>query len=97
MAAGKFSLFSSCLLNKKKHQFKGTPAWKLKAQSSKKISLNLILVATMVAKARDSRRLSEAAKYAANKEERKRKLNEKNRAEIAANRQFGDDYQPCML
>ena len=51
----------------------------------------------MVAKARDSRRLSEAAKYAANKEERKRKINEKNRAEIAANHQFGDDYQPCMF
>ena len=49
----------------------------------------------MVAKARDSRRLSEAAKYAANKEERK--INEKNRAEIAANHQFGDDYQPCMF
>ena len=52
---------------------------------------------TMVAKARDSRRLAEAAKYAANKEERKRKIKEKNIAEITAKRQFGDDYQPGMF
>ena len=44
--------------------------------------------------AKDKNRFSQAAKYIENKNDRKRKNQEKNRAELAKKKQFGDDHQP---
>ena len=46
---------------------------------------------------KDFRRISEAAKYELKKDNRKRKIQEKNEAEMAAKQQHGDDYQSGMF